>query len=300
MCDIKKDVVIIGAGPAGLATAIQLNRYKISCVIVEKNSIGGLLKNANKVENYLGFPEGKSGTELVELFTKQINKNKIQIIFEETTDVDYQNGKFLITTKNAKLESEIVVIASGTKPKQIKNLIFDKKIQNKIFDEVYKIKDIKSKDIAIIGSGDAAFDYALHLAGKNNVTIFNRKYKTKCLTLLRKRVEKNKSIRYKTNYKFEKVELLENRLKLNFSHLGRANSYLFDFLLLAIGREPELSFFGKEMMQRINLLINDKKLFLIGDVKNRHYRQLSIASGDGIRTAMEINEVLDRTKIESN
>jgi thioredoxin reductase len=58
-------VAIIGAGPAGIATAIQLKRYEIAPIIFEKARIGGLLLNANLVENYPGFPEGISGITLV-------------------------------------------------------------------------------------------------------------------------------------------------------------------------------------------------------------------------------------------
>jgi len=296
MHDIKKDVVIIGAGPAGLAAAIQLNRYNVTFLIIEENSIGGLLKNANKVENYLGFPEGISGNELIELFQKQISKNTIQIIFEKVTDVDYQCGRFLITTKNSKLESRIAVIASGTKPKEIKNLTNDIKTQSKIFYEVYKIQNLNSQEIAIIGAGDAAFDYALNLSRKNNITIFNRKDKEKCLPVLKKLVDKNQNIQYKTNRILKKIKLIDDKLNLNFQFAGQSNTYLFDYLLLAIGREPELDFLGENIKRKMKFLVAEKKLFFIGDVKSKHYRQLSIASGDGIRVAMEINEILNRTQ----
>ncbi|MFC1726893.1 FAD-dependent oxidoreductase, partial [candidate division KSB1 bacterium] len=56
-----KDVIIIGAGPAGIAAAIQLRRYNIEPVVFEKNEIGGLLRNAGRIENYPGFPEGVTG-----------------------------------------------------------------------------------------------------------------------------------------------------------------------------------------------------------------------------------------------
>ncbi|MBM3324354.1 MAG: hypothetical protein FJY66_01665, partial [Calditrichaeota bacterium] len=60
-----KDVVIIGAGPAGIATSIQLKRYHIEPELLEQEEVGGLLRNANWVENYPGFPEGISGAALV-------------------------------------------------------------------------------------------------------------------------------------------------------------------------------------------------------------------------------------------
>ncbi|MBL7092766.1 NAD(P)/FAD-dependent oxidoreductase [candidate division KSB1 bacterium] len=291
---LKKDVIIVGAGPAGLITAIQLNRFDISCLIVEKNSIGGLLKNANQVENYLGFPEGISGNALIELFKKHISKNDIQIIFEGAVNLDFQEGKFLITTKNYCLESEIAVIATGTKAKEIKNLTENQKAQNRIFYEVYKIQNAESKKIAIIGAGDAAFDYALNLSRQNNVTIFNCKDQEKCLPVLKKRVEENQNIQYLKNRILEKVKFENAKLELGFLCTEKVETYSFNYLLLAIGRKPELSFLGKKINKQLELLIDDKKLFLVGDVKNKRYRQLSIAAGDGMRVAMEINDTLTR------
>ncbi len=292
---IKKDVVIVGAGPAGLATALQLNRFGINCVVLEKNSIGGLLKNANMVENYLGFPEGISGNELITLFKKQIKKNNIQIIFEGTTNLEYQEGNFLVTTKNNIFTSEIAVLAPGTKPKRIQNPTFEKKNQRRVFYEVSEIQHLKSKEIAIIGAGDAAFDYALNLSRQNTVTIFNRKDEMKCLPVLKKRVEVKQNIQYKKNRTLEKIQLVNNKLELTLFCNEKVESYLFDYILLSIGREPELNFLGLNLKRQMKLLIDDKKLFLVGDVKNKHYRQLSIATGEGIRAAMEIYEVLNRT-----
>ena len=63
-------VTIIGAGPAGIAAAIQLKRYGITPLLLEKNMLGGLLRNANLVENYPGFPVGISGLHLTSLFER--------------------------------------------------------------------------------------------------------------------------------------------------------------------------------------------------------------------------------------
>ena len=59
----KEEVIIVGAGPAGLATALQLERYGIKPLVVEKEHLGGLLHNANLVENYPGFPGGIPGPQ---------------------------------------------------------------------------------------------------------------------------------------------------------------------------------------------------------------------------------------------
>jgi len=67
MVSKNTNVIIIGAGPAGIACAIQLKRYNINTIVLEKDKIGGLLKNANLVENYPGFPNGINGEKFVQL-----------------------------------------------------------------------------------------------------------------------------------------------------------------------------------------------------------------------------------------
>ena len=151
-------MVIIGAGPAGLSTAIQLKRYDIEPTLLEKEEIGGLLRNANLVENYPGFPSGVPGPELVKLFKKQLENAQIKVYFEKVLELDYKNGLFSIKTNQKKITCRIVVIASGTKPRKLSNLDLPTEIENHIFYEIYPLTQVTNKKIAIIGAGDAAFD----------------------------------------------------------------------------------------------------------------------------------------------
>ena len=180
-------VAIIGAGPAGISTAIQLKRYGINPVLFEKGEVGGLLKNANLVENYPGFPEGISGLNLIELFKKQLKNLSLKIFYEEIKRLDYANNIFLLKTPEKLFYSSIVVIASGTKPKRPTHFEISENAKNKIFYEVYPLLKVKKKQIIIIGAGDAAFDYALNLAKNNKIT---NKFFEKLLQI-KKRLYKN-------------------------------------------------------------------------------------------------------------
>ena len=80
-------VMIIGAGPAGLATAIQLKRYGIHPLLFEGEEVGGLLRNANLVENYPGFPKGVSGSKLVNLFSRQAENLHIDVTHEQVLEL---------------------------------------------------------------------------------------------------------------------------------------------------------------------------------------------------------------------
>ena len=131
-----EQVIIIGAGPAGLATAFQLKRYGVHPVVFEREQIGGLLRNANLVENYPGFPQGISGLELVDLFIRQSKNLGIDVTYEEVIELDYELGSFQVRTRRQSYASRLVVIATGTKPLHFKNLPIPDELADKVFYEV--------------------------------------------------------------------------------------------------------------------------------------------------------------------
>ena len=110
------EVIIIGAGPAGLSAAIQLKRYGITPIIFEKDEAGGVLRNANLVENYLGFPKGITGPGLVTQFKDQFVKNDLKITYQEIHEIVRDGDQFIVETDNKKFTSDYLIIASGTKP----------------------------------------------------------------------------------------------------------------------------------------------------------------------------------------
>ena len=90
------DIVIIGAGPAGIAAAIQLKRTGIDFQILEKDRIGGLLWHANFVENYPGFPSGVSGPDLVKCFKLHLKQLNIEVQKTDVKKVKYLNKEFFL------------------------------------------------------------------------------------------------------------------------------------------------------------------------------------------------------------
>ncbi len=293
---LMEQVIIIGAGPAGISTAIQLKRYAIEPVILEKNRIGGLLINANLVENYPGFPDGISGIELVKLFETQLKKLSIKVIFEEVLNLDYQNDVFVVQTNKRIFNSRIVVVASGTKPKQFTEIEIPEGARDKILYEISSIHNVKEKKIIIIGAGDAAFDYALNLARRNEVFILNKGEKTKCLPLLNERVEKSPRVTYSKNTIISEIKNHNRGLIIKLCgkglqtlinrHQEMPPTLHAHYLIFAIGREPQLDYlsgFDK----------SNPYIYFIGDVKNGMYRQTAIAVGDGIYTGMKIYKKLN-------
>ncbi|MBN2542077.1 NAD(P)/FAD-dependent oxidoreductase [bacterium] len=284
----QRKVIIVGAGPAGMACAIQLKHCGIEPLVIEKNGIGGLLKNANLVENFPGFPGGIPGIQLARLFEKQFIRAGIELVKNEVTKAEYTKGKFCVNTRTREYRSDFLVIASGTKPRIFNDCAIPEDAKNRVFYEVYPLLNTEDKKIVIIGSGDAAFDYSLNLAQKNEVNIFNRSNTAKCLEILYDRAMKVKNISYNTQTTLTSIGYQKDRLVLGAICKTGEVQMETDYLLIAIGREPALDFFSEEIRNKIINLDIEDKLYMIGDVRNGSYRQTAIAVGDGVRAALEI------------
>ena len=284
-----EDVTIIGAGPAGIAAAIQLKHYGIKPLLLEKNMLGGLVRNANLVENYPGFPVGISGLHLISLFKEQLNNFSIQPIKAGVTRVEFEDGLFLVETGTSAYYSKIIVIASGTKPVQLTGFEIPASLQGKMHYEVFPLLQESEVVIAIVGAGDAAFDYALNLAKRNQVIILNRGFTHRCLPLLWERAELDPNIRYFDNACIERIySNREGGMMVQYKVIEGTSSFQVDYLVGAIGRVPYTDFMSDQITEQKEALQSAGLLYFIGDVKNDIYRQTSIAVGDGIRAAMQI------------
>ena len=293
-----REVTIIGAGPAGLATAIQLKRSGVDFILFEKSEVGGLLANANLVENYPGFPGGIPGFQLVERLQQQIEEISVRVTFEKVTALHYENGLFLTTTGRQVYPSRRVVVASGTRPIAFSGGEIPESLHDRVYYEILPIQQIEEKQVAVVGGGDLAFDYALNLGRKNDVIILNRGEETKCLALLWERAQASPRIRYLDRTCISRIEEKgQNRIELRCISVSREVDIQADYLIFAIGREPQLEFMTDELQSEAQELENMGVLYLIGDVKNGIYRQAAIAVGDGVLAAMKIHRLLEESTL---
>ena len=127
------------------------------------------------------------------------------------------------------------------------------------------------------------------------MTLLNRGTDIKGLPLLWNRVQENESIRYFSEIEITKIDIVDpGKVSVITKSGNQESSFCVDYLLAAIGREPELGFADRELLNRVGELQDKKVLFLIGDLKNGEFRQTSIAVGDGIRAAMDIGKKLEK------
>ena len=280
----------MGCGPAGIACAIQLKRLGLEPLVIEKNQPGGILVNANLVENYPGFPGGISGPELANRFVTQANSFNILIQQDEIQLANISNDIISLKSKKGFYQCNILVIATGTSPVIPENCPENMVEEGLVHFDITRLRLSKEKTIGIIGAGDAAFDYSLSLAeNDNNVMIFNRGNRTKALKVLREKVFINNKIKYLENTVLKYVEIKPGKgLQAIFSSASGISKYSLDYLIFATGRLPGTGFFRESLKGELSGLVKEHRLYFIGDVINGNCRQVSIAVGDGVKAAMEI------------
>ena len=286
------DVAVIGAGPAGLATAIQLKLYDIDCILYEQNEVGGLLRNANLVENYPGFPQGITGIDLIKLFKLQLNRINVSISPQRIKLIDVYKDGFALETEQNLTYCRHVVLASGTVPKKISIDGIDTQSCERVLTEIHTLLMLESLHVSIIGAGDAAFDYALNLSKRNKVSIHNRSKHTKCLSHLYNSALANSDISYYYNSKINRVLSHKEHLKIEWDNSGDLSTKKADYLIIAIGREPNISCLSTDVYEQMSDLEKRGKFLLVGDVTNGINRQTGISVGDGIAAAMKLNKLL--------
>jgi thioredoxin reductase (NADPH) len=293
------EVLIIGAGPAGMAAALQLKRYGITPRLFEKARPGGLLWNANCVENYPGFPGGISGPDLVHTFLEQIKG--IEITPEPVIELSWEKELFFARTPSTTYPARKVIIASGTKPCLLTGFPIPDELRLNVIYEVAGLLNEEGKNIVIVGSSDAAFDYALNLSRKNTVIILNRGERLKCLPLLWDRAQAVRNLSYRSRTIVTRlVSQSGSGMIVECSSPQGPAEYQADYLVGAIGREPLLDFVSASVMEQAAELENRGILHLVGDVKNGIFRQTAIAVGDGIHAAMRIHQITEGSAHESD
>jgi thioredoxin reductase (NADPH) len=295
---------VIGCGPAGIAAAVQLKRFGLDPLVFEKDLPGGLLKNANLVENYPGFPQGISGLDLVRRMAGQLDRVGVDLIHQEVTCLDCgTKAPFEIRTPAAIYSASHVIAATGTRPRPFLSFALPPEVQDRVFYEVYPLLQKTVRQVVIIGAGDAAFDYALNLAGRGSqVTILNRTRQVRCLPLLWERACASDKIRYFDSTPLQGISLDRpgGPLLVRCGAEGHTWDLMADYLLLAIGREPEMSCFSENLLRQRASLESAGLLFFAGDVHNGLFRQTAIAAGDGLRAAMHICQSYDHDKTWSH
>jgi len=196
-----RDLIIIGAGPAGLGTGIYAGYYGLKALIFEENIPGGLAAEIPLLENYPGFTEGISGRSLIDRMVEQCKKSEIEIHqFEKVAKLNLEGREKMVETDKSRYTANAVIIASGRRPKVL-GVPGENKLRGKgvsycaVCDRAF----FKNKKVTVIGEGSPAAEVALYLAESVSSVV---------LICLRPRIEAEKILVERLTGK--RIEVLTN------------------------------------------------------------------------------------------
>lgn len=193
------DVIIVGAGPAGLTAALYAGRYCLKTVVFEKMMPGGQIILSPTIENYPGFPEGIKTEDLIANFVKQIEPLGVKIESEEILSIEKNsNNFFVVNTADNKYETKAVIIASGAKWKKLA-VPGEEKLTGRgvSYCGTCDAPLFKNKEIIVVGGGDKAIEEAIYLSSyASKVTIIHRRQEFRAANIILEKAKKNQKINF--------------------------------------------------------------------------------------------------------
>lgn len=296
------DLIIIGAGPAGLAAAIYSSRYGLDVAVFSKE-IGGLASTAHKVCNYPGFKE-VSGFELMNKVYEQVNELKVPLFYEEIKEVLKKEGIFVVKTSKKESLSKKVILASGMVRKKL-DIPGEKELYGKgvSYCATCDAAFFKNKEVAVIGGSDAALTAAILLSEyANKVYIIYRRgkfYRAEKPWI--KIVEETPKIEVLFNEEVEEVKGVEEN-KVTSLKLKNRGDLKVDGIFIEVGSEPKLEFVDSLNLEKVNGFIKTDKagrtnisgFYAAGDITNCELKQIVTAASQGATAAFSCFEELKR------
>lgn len=295
-----RDLIIIGAGPGGVTSAIYAKRAGLDVLVFEKYVIGGQVVNAFEIENYPGFSK-INGFDLALLFQNQLKDNDIKVINEEVIKIEPNDNYFKIITNNNEYFSKKVILALGSKHKTLTLSNLEKYEGHGIsYCATCDGAFYKDKNVAIVGAGNSAISEAIYLAKiAKSVNIIVRS-KVKAEQSLVKELLSFKNVNI-----FEGYEITKLDGDINLSNITITNKVTKDEKILEIegvfvyiGLIPSTKFLLDLGITDENgyIITNNhfetkiKGLYAIGDCIKKDLRQIVNSTSDG---AMVIHYLKD-------
>jgi len=304
MADKIQDLLIIGAGPAGLAAAIYTTREDISTVLFEKGVVGGLAAITDQVDNYPGFSKGITGLELAEELRKQAERFGADIKLGEVSKIVDNGEHRVVKTTDGDIKTKAILIATGTDYKKLK-------IPG---EEEYYGKGVhycatcdgafyRDKKLVVVGGGNSAVQEALFLTRFATSIDMLVRSKLSASDILIDELKKNKKIKVHVGTTTDEVVGEEGKVKKVIgTNKGKKVEYVTDGVFVFIGLKPNTQFLeGSDITldergfvkSDENLSTNMKGVFVAGDVRSGATMQIASAVGEGATAALRIREFLE-------
>ena len=286
------DVIVIGAGPAGLTAALYVRRANKTVLVLEKETFGGQITHSPKVENFPGTME-ISGTELADKLVEQVLNQGGDIEMETVTGIRDGGAVKTVITEDGEHECRAVIIAAGAEPRKLGVAREDELVGNGVYycavcDGAFQ----KGKTVALIGGGNSALQEAMMLS-----EIVGKLYIIQNLAFFTGEKKMIDALTHRDNVEviFSSVvtglmgnDALEG-IKIKNTDTGIETELPLDAIFVAIGRIPENGAFADcveldragYVAAAEDCLTRTPGVFTAGDCRSKKIRQLTTAMGDG-------------------
>ncbi len=303
-----EELIIIGAGPAGLTAGLYAARARLKTVLLERLAPGGQVMTTDRVENYPGFPEGISGFELIDRMKKQAESFDLKIELTEVSSLELTPEKKVVVTDKGRYESKALILTTGATPMKIgiegETLLTGKGVS---YCATCDGPFYRDQEVAVIGGGDTAIEEALFLTRfVSNVHVIHRRDELRATKLLQERAMADEKIHFIWDTiptrilgvnGVEGIEL-KNVKTEGISQLPVEGVFVF------VGYSPGNDLIkGKLDLDPYGYVITDNDMetsvpgvFAAGDIRSKLLRQIVTAVGEGATATFAAEKYLEGFK----
>ncbi len=286
------DIIIIGAGPAGITAAIYALRAGVSVIIFDRNLYGGQAAITAQIENYPAIKSITGAMFAQKLYQQAIDLNA-NILFEEVISVDFSDAFQTITTNKNTYTAKTVIVATGVKRREL-NCEGEKQFAGKGVSYCATCDGafFRNKNVVVVGGGNTALEDALFLSNQcRNVTLIHRRDTFRAEKHLVDAVlsRYNITILYDSNVKSIKGNHVVNAIDVYHTKQNQTTTIETDGVFIAIGYEPDNEMVSHYLnVNTEGYIVSDEYchtniegVFVAGDTRTKHLRQIITACADG-------------------
>ena len=324
--ELRRQVVIIGSGPAGLTAAIYTARANLNPLLIDapadtdkQTTPGGQLMITTDVENYPGFSKGIEGPELMVEFRKQAERFGTEFLEEWITKVELQLRPFTLHTENRIVKADTLIIASGASAKWL-GVPGEAKTPKGFGGNGVSacatcdgpLPAFRNKRLVVVGGGDTAMEEATFLTRyASRVYVAHRRDKLRASKIMQDKALRNEKIEFLWNTELAEIlgthEQGVTGVRLRDTNSGAEKNFDCEGVFIAIGHKPNTELFkGQIDMDAVGYLktnghstaTNIPGVFACGDVQDSVYRQAVTAAGTGCMSAIDAERFLDHLPVE--
>lgn len=308
----KEKIVIIGSGPAGMTAALYAGRSNLEPVVIAGMVIGGQISITAEVENYIGFPEGTTGPELVEKMQKHAEHFGARFVFDEVTEVDFSKGSpFYVKTHGEEYLADSVIITAGASARLLE-VPGEKELTGRGVSYCATCDGFffRGKEVVVVGGGDSALEEGIFLTKfANTVTIIHRRDELRAGNFLQERAHANPKIRFIWDTVVEEIKgsAAVESITLRNRKTDEVSEMKVDGVFVFIGHFPNSQFLvGQVELDEQNFVITDELMrtsvpgvFAAGEIQDPIYKQIATSVGQGTAAAMQAEKWLSEREDEA-